>query len=51
MVEVIGIFGLILFGLLTISYGASIRGKTCLWKESKQFWKDINPRKNKDKND
>ena len=33
MVEVIGIFGIILFGLLTIGYGASCRGKTCLWKE------------------
>lgn len=46
MVEVIGIFGIILFGLLTISYGASIRGKTCLWNEGKQFWKNKNTKEN-----
>lgn len=46
MVEVIGIFGIILFGLLTISYGASIRGKTCWWKEREQFWKDMNDKEN-----
>lgn len=40
MVEVIWVFGIILFGLLTISYGASIRGKTCAWKEGRQFWTD-----------
>ena len=31
MVEVIWIFGVILFGLLTISAGAHCRGKTCAW--------------------
>ena len=41
MVEVIGVFGIILFGLLTIGYGASCRGKTCLWKEREKFWKDM----------
>lgn len=46
MVEVIGLFGVILFGLLTISYGASIRGKTCAWKEGRQFWKDTNTKEN-----
>lgn len=46
VVEVIGVFGIILFGLLTIGYSASCRGKTCLWKERKQFWKDMNTKEN-----
>ncbi len=45
MVEVISVFGVILFVLLTISYGASIRGKTCLWKEGRLFWKNKNNEK------
>ncbi len=47
MVEVIGIFGIILFGLLTIGYGASIRGKTCLWKEKLKFKEEYDSRRSK----
>jgi hypothetical protein len=51
MAEVIGVFGVILFGLLTISYGASIRGKTCAWKEGRQFWTNKNTKENNDGKD
>lgn len=47
MVEVIGVFGIILFGLLPLSYGASCRVKTCWWKEREQFWKEMNTKENK----
>lgn len=46
MVEVIGVFGVILFGILTISYCVSCRGKSCWWKEREQFWKDMNTKEN-----
>lgn len=46
MVAVLGVFGIILFGLLTIGYGASIRGKTCLWEEGRQFWTNKNTKEN-----
>lgn len=31
MTEILWLFGVILFAILTISYGFLIRGKTCAW--------------------